>query len=77
LSGISNSICSPGSFLVLRLSAKRVDVFLLHPSGDLCQSVKTGSQSSLQPVYALGTAENRVITGISSVPTFAHQDVIS
>jgi hypothetical protein len=37
-----------------------VDVFLLHPFGDLDKSVETGAQSSLQPVYALSTAGNRI-----------------
>ena len=33
--------------------------------GDLCKSVETGCQSSLQPVYLLSTAENRFKAGVA------------
>src|SRR5437899_11556748 len=46
---------------------QRVDVFLLHPSGDLDRSVKTGSQSSLQTVCDLSTAGNRITTASKSL----------
>ena len=37
-----------------------IDAFWLHPFGDLCKSVETGSQSSLQLVYVALTAGNRI-----------------
>jgi len=40
---------------------------LLHPFGDLGKSVETGSQSSLQQIYADSTAGNRIIGGGLSV----------
>ncbi|MFM7294937.1 MAG: hypothetical protein ACKO1K_09040, partial [Burkholderiales bacterium] len=44
---------------------QQVDAFLLHPFGDSNKSIETGVQSSLQPVYAMSTAGNR-ITGASA-----------
>ncbi|MFO0215819.1 MAG: hypothetical protein ACK511_07325, partial [Burkholderiales bacterium] len=40
---------------------QQVDAFLLHPFGDSNKSIETGVQSSLQPVYAMSTAGNRII----------------
>jgi magnesium-transporting ATPase (P-type) len=39
---------------------QQVDAFLLHPFGDSNKSIETGVQSSLQPVYAMSTAGNRL-----------------
>jgi type IV pilus assembly protein PilA len=51
-----------------------VDAFLLHPFGDLDKSVETGAQSSLQPVYALSTAGNRIIGILAAVALPAYSD---
>ncbi|WP_396440930.1 hypothetical protein, partial [Limnohabitans sp.] len=40
---------------------QRVGAFWLHPFGDLCKSVETGYQSSLQTICETSTAGNRFI----------------